>query len=163
MKAVFQWIKPRTIIRALAVLIIGIAQMIAAQVASKPSTDTSATNGNAGQQQPAADANLPSACMSEGEATQPPAHGPHTVTLSWQASVPVTPKSADAISCYLIYRTGDSFDPKSARIIGVTRAPATTYIDLQVEPGNYLYAVRAVSASAAMSDFSKQLPVQIHP
>ena len=68
---------------------------------------------------------------------------------------------AGSLNCYLIYRTADYFDPKSAPIIGVTRAPDTTYVDLHVEPGSYHYAVRAVSVAGAKSDFSKELPVQV--
>jgi len=89
------------------------------------------------------------------------AHGPRTVTLSWHASIPATTSDADAITCYLIYRTADYFDPKSPPIIGVTRAPDTTYVDLHVEPESYHYAVLAVSAAGAKSDFSKELPVQV--
>jgi hypothetical protein len=163
MRIIVEWMNLGTTTRLLTVLIIGIAQVSVAQVVSGSTADAPLpANTKAGQHPSPAGVRRPEICVTSAEqAAHLLAHGPRTVTLSWHASIPATRSDADAISCYLIYRTADYFDPRSAPIIGVTRAPDTTYVDLHVEPGSYHYAVRAVSVAGAKSDFSRKLPVNV--
>ena len=162
MRSIFARVSLGSSMSVLSIFILGIAQMSGAQLASKLSASAAVlTSTKAGHQQTLADANPPGICTSAAKTAQPAAHGPHTATLSWHASVPGGPNSNDAISCYLIYRTADSWDPDKAPMVGVTRAPNTTYVDLHVESGNYYYAVRAVSHGGAQSKFSRELPVQV--
>jgi len=158
----FQGVNLCITLRVLVVLIAGISQATGAQVAfhsvlpsSSPTTDKTKA-----EQQPGSDpTNIQHCEAAAKEAAQLPGHGSHTVTLSWQASIPA---KDDSIRCYVVYRDVNSFDEKVAVPIGVTYAPATTLVDLRVEPGNYFYAVKAVSQHEQESRFSQVLPVQVH-
>jgi len=154
-----QWMNLRISIGVLG-CVTGIAQMSSAQVvssllAAQPSPPV-AGNTKARQQQASGPTNQPCETAAK-EAAQLSAHGSHTVTLSWQSSVPA---KDDPIKCYVVYRGVNSFNEKAVPL-GVTYAPQTTHIDLRVEPGHYFYAVKAVSEHEMESKFSEVLPVEV--
>lgn len=149
-------------LRLLTIVIVCFVQTSFVHVTSERRAGTPAANyTEAGHLQPAEDLKLPDICITSADSTsRVAASGPHTVKLSWHASVPASTKKTDAIACYLVYRSFNSSVPRNEPI-GVTRVPDTTYSDFHVQPGNYYYVVRAVSRTGAKSGFSKVLPVAV--
>jgi fibronectin type 3 domain-containing protein len=87
----------------------------------------------------------------------------HSVTLSWQASVPASKSARDAIIGYIVYRSTKPHD-LNATPINTTRVAGTTYVDPNVEAGKtYYYVTRAVSASGALSGASNEAIAAIPP
>jgi hypothetical protein len=157
---IFQWMNLRMSSRILVVFIAGISQATGAQVAfnlSDPPFSPVADKAKP-RQQTGDTTNIQHCETAAKEAAQLSPHGSHTVTLSWQASVPA---KDDPVKCYVVYRGVDSFDEKAAVPIGVAYAPQTTLVDLRVDPGSYFYAVKAVSQHEQQSRFSEVLPVQV--
>lgn len=147
--------------RVLVVFVIGISLATWAQVASNliagPTLSPVADKTKPGQQQAGNPTNIQHCETAAKQAAQLSPHGSHTVTLSWQASVPA---KDDPVKCYVVYRGLNSFDEKAIPV-GVTYAPETTHVDLRVEPGKYFYAVKAVSQHEQESKFSEALPVKV--
>jgi hypothetical protein len=160
MKKIFQWMNLRMSSRVLVVFIAGISQATGAQVAFNLSDPPfSPVADKAKPRQQAGDTTNIQHCETAAkEAAQLSPHGSHTVTLSWQASMPA---KDDPVKCYVVYRGVDSFDEKAAVPIGVAYAPQTTLVDLRVDSGSYFYAVKAVSQHEQQSKFSEVLPVQV--
>ena len=78
---------------------------------------------------------------------------PHSVKLSWQASVPASKQPADAIRGYNIYRreAGKKYERINQVVI-----PQTACTDYTAEGGHtYVYQVQAVTESGTVSKFSK--------
>jgi len=91
-------------------------------------------------------------------AKSPP--GAHTVKLSWNASVPASTSSADAVIGYIVYRSRTPNDLKSLPI-NLRRITDTACFDVNVSPGaDYYYVIRAVSANG-ISGPSNQVHVHI--
>jgi len=100
------------------------------------------------------------ACESAANTLHP---GAHSVTLSWNASVPASAQPRDAVIGYIVYRSTKPHDA-TALPINVQRLTATTCVDTQVSTGEtYYYVTRAVSASGALSGPSNEVRVQIPP
>ena len=78
---------------------------------------------------------------------------PHSVKLSWNASVPASDSAGDAIQGYNVYRRkrGEKYEKINKDLIR-----GTSCVDYLVKAGRtYYYETRAVSANGAVS---KSLP-----
>jgi hypothetical protein len=148
----------RPILGLMAVFSFGISQSTA-QV--KPSLSASTSPPPTQAQQVASSrkqVTLPAACDALGDKAAP---GGHTVTLSWNASVPASPLPRDAVIGYIVYRSAKSHDT-GAPPINIRRLTDTACVDMQVAPGAvYYYVTRAVSASGAISGPSNEVRVQV--
>jgi hypothetical protein len=144
------------------IFIAGMSQVMAQapRMNDKSLQETATQRADPVQKLVSATTSLPDICKTSVGEAQPSVHGPHSVKLSWNASVPLTTSRNDEISCYLVYRSASPPD-KNATLIGIALAPETTYIDLHVESGSYYYAVRAVNVGGSKSDFSKDVSVQV--
>jgi len=152
----------RTIPGLMAIFLAGSVQMTA-QVKADLSASTSLPTGtqqpDTAQKQPT-NATAP-ACNALGDKTANPEA--HTVTLSWNASVPASALPRDAVIGYIVYRSTKPNDA-GAPPINTRRLTNTTCVDIQVTPGQtYYYVTRAVSASGALSGPSNEVRVQIPP
>jgi len=77
---------------------------------------------------------------------------PHSVKLSWQASVPASKRPGDAIQGYNIYRREPG---KKYEQINVVVIPQTACTDYTAKAGySYVYQVQAVTVSGAVSKLS---------
>ena len=78
---------------------------------------------------------------------------PHSVTLTWDASV-------SPVSGYRVYRaTSASAQPV---VVAITPANTTQYTDTSVEPGKtYFYAVKAFDSDDQESVFSNRISATI--
>jgi hypothetical protein len=86
---------------------------------------------------------------------------PHSVTLSWNPSLPSTKSLHDVIIGYIVYRSAKPHDRK-AHPINYTQVTGTTFVDSHVSPGKvYYYVTRAVSARGALSAPSNEVQVKI--
>ena len=84
---------------------------------------------------------------------------PHSVRLSWNASVPANDSLADVIQGYNVYRR----DPgKEYEKINTNLIRGTTCIDYFVKAGQtYYYETKAVSARGAVSEASPEVKAVI--
>jgi hypothetical protein len=152
----------RTIIGLIAIFLAGISQ-ISAQVNLHLSAPTpppiQSAEPHPAQKEVMTPASLPAACDAFGDKAAGPAA--HSVTLSWNASVPASVLARDAVIGYIVYRSTKPHDP-GAPPINIRRLTDTACVDTQVSPGEiYYYVTRAVSASGALSGPSNQVRVQI--
>jgi len=151
----------QTILGLTVIFLVGIVQMTA-QVKPGLSASTSPPTGtqqpDTAQKRPT---NTTAACNGLGDKTAPA--GDHTVTLSWNPSIPASTLPRDAVIGYIVYR---STKPNDVRALPINTAQLTdtTCVDTQVAPGqNYYYVTRAVSAAGALSGPSNEVRVQIPP
>lgn len=88
--------------------------------------------------------------------------GPHSVTLTWNASVPASASPGDAVTGYYVYRTSSSQPTFSeSDRMNVIPIQGTRCIDLTVESKRtYSYSVRAVAGNA-QSGYSRPILVSI--
>jgi len=87
---------------------------------------------------------------------------PHSVTLSWNASVAKSASKLDAVEGYYVYRSLASQTYTENNRINSSPLPGTTCVDTDVQPGEiYYYAVKAVAVGGAKSDFSKEAKAKI--
>jgi hypothetical protein len=113
---------------------------------------------NTGNRESVTDAVRDAKNSSVSESAKPSAH---SVTLSWNPSVPATKSARDAIIGYIVYRSTKPHD-SDAKPINVIRVSGTTFVDSDVEPGKtYYYVTRAVSASGALSGPSNEARAEI--
>jgi hypothetical protein len=88
---------------------------------------------------------------------------PHSVKLSWAASVPASKSPADAVVGYNVYRSTASHDRHPKRINSALCA-GTTYTDPAVETGKtYFYVTRGVNAKGVESASSNEIKVVMPP
>jgi fibronectin type 3 domain-containing protein len=92
-------------------------------------------------------------CDGKAPASAAAQAAPHSVTLSWTASV-------SHVSGYRVFRTTDP----NARpgLVGVTLADTTQFVDTKVEAGRtYYYSVKAFDAADRESEFSAKVSATI--
>jgi hypothetical protein len=119
---------------------------------------------------PAAGQAVPVAQNPDGPAGNPtPNHvgraagGPHSVRLSWNASVPATKAPRDAVVGYNVYRSTKSHDRNPKRV-NSKLCPGTTYVDPDVAAGKtYFYVTRGVNANGVESLPSNEAKVVMPP
>jgi hypothetical protein len=98
---------------------------------------------------------------SAGDAAPQVNSNPHSVTLSWNASVAKSTSKLDAIQGYYVYRSLASQTYTENNRINSSPLPGTACVDTDVHPGEtYFYAVKA-AVSGAKSDFSKEAKARI--
>jgi hypothetical protein len=109
----------------------------------------------------AGEGNAAIGCSSLGENVKRPAIGSHSVTLSWNASLPASKSPHGVILGYIVYRSTKSHD-RNALPINFVRITGTTFSDCNVEPGKtYYYTARAVDAIGRTSVPSNEVRVKI--
>lgn len=87
---------------------------------------------------------------------------PHSVTLSWNASVPKSPVYIDAINGYYVYRSLKSHTYAESNRLNSSPIAGAQCIDGAVDPGGvYYYAVKALSQGGAESDFSSEIKAEV--
>jgi fibronectin type 3 domain-containing protein len=78
----------------------------------------------------------------KGKASALSENHPHSVTLSWKASVPAAPLPEDAVTSYRVYRSGSKkVQQIPANRIECAFVSATSCVDKNVEPGRTYYYV----------------------
>ncbi len=104
-----------------------------------------------------------------GATTNPPSPAlaqagpsPHSVVLSWKASIPRSDAPKDAIKGYYVYRSLRSNGFSESDRLNALPLKETRCIDTAVKPRKkYFYVVKALSEGGAPSDFSTQITVEI--
>ena len=80
---------------------------------------------------------------------------PHSVRLSWNASIPASNSPADAVRGYNVYRRSPS---KQYEKINTNLIRGTSCVDYLVKTGTtYYYQTKAVSANGAVSKSSPEV------
>ena len=88
--------------------------------------------------------------------------GTHSVTLSWNASVPRSSAKEDAIVGYYVYRSGTSNSYNDSNQLNSEPLPGTHCVDTTVAPrGKYFYVVRAIAGNKKKSGNSNEAPATI--
>jgi hypothetical protein len=83
---------------------------------------------------------------------------PHSVTLSWNATVPASNAPRDAIKGYYVYRSLASHTYAESDRISPTPLRGTRCVDTTVEPRKtYFYVVKAVTEGGAQSGSSSEI------
>jgi len=83
---------------------------------------------------------------------------PHSVTLSWNAAVPVTNSPRDAIKGYYVYRSVASQSYSESNRISQSPVRGTRCVDTAVEPRTtYFYVVKALNEGGAQSAYSMEI------
>jgi hypothetical protein len=83
---------------------------------------------------------------------------PHSVTLSWNAALPVSNSSLDLIKGYYVYRSLVSHTYTEANRITASPLAGTQCVDTSVEPRKtYFYVVRAVTDGGMQSGSSIEI------
>jgi hypothetical protein len=94
--------------------------------------------------------------------TPPGGSKPHSVTLSWNPSVPVSNSPNDAIKGYYVYRSQSSETYTDGNRINSLPLVGTQCLDNAVEPrATYYYVVKAVAKNGAQSVVSQQIEAVI--
>jgi hypothetical protein len=90
-----------------------------------------------------------------------PAMVSHSVTLTWNASVPVSKSPHGVILGYIVYRSLKAHD-RNAMPINFERITGTSFSDRNVEAGqSYYYTTRAADAIGRISGPSNEVRVKI--
>ena len=80
---------------------------------------------------------------------------PHSVTLSWNASVPASNSARDAIKGYYVYRSLKSHTYAERNKISESLLQGTRCVDARVEARKtYFYVVKAVTEAGTQSNSS---------
>jgi hypothetical protein len=102
---------------------------------------------------------------SPGSSGQPPPAGgskQHSVTLSWNPSVPVSDSPGDAIKGYYVYRSQTSQKYADGNRITVLPLIGTGCLDTTVQPrATYYYVVKAITESGKQSLVSREIKAVI--
>jgi len=107
-------------------------------------------------------ANSPPSNSNTNSGTSQTKTGPHSVTLSWNASVPRSSTKDDAIVGYYVYRSGTSNSYNDSNQLNSEPLPGTQCIDTNVAPrGKYFYVVRAIAGNKKKSGNSNEAPATI--
>lgn len=86
----------------------------------------------------------------------------HSVTLSWNASLPKSAAPQDAIQGYYVYRSLTSRGYADSGRLNSSPLAGTRCLDASVDPqATYFYAVKAVTQGGAESDFSSEVKAVI--
>jgi hypothetical protein len=99
-------------------------------------------------------------CSGSAPAAHPPSPAspaPHSVTLSWNASIPASKSQPDAVQGYYVYRSPQSQKYAESNRISSSPVLGTQCVDTTVEPRTtYYYVVKAVSQTGTKSGFSNE-------
>jgi hypothetical protein len=80
------------------------------------------------------------------------------VTLSWNATVPASNSSRDAIKGYHVYRSQTPHTYGASNRISDSPLPGTRCVDTNVEPGKtYFYVVKTVTEGGKQSGSSIEI------
>ena len=129
---------------------------------------SSLPNASVGGAETKSVANLIPSCSGDssdsfsGRALPQGSQKPHSVTLSWNASVPVSNSPKDAIRGYHVYRSQTSQAYVDRDKINSSPLIGTRCLDTAVQPrATYYYVVKAVAESGAESVVSKEIKAVI--
>ncbi len=87
---------------------------------------------------------------------------PHSVTLSWNAAIPVSHSPQDAIKGYYVYRSLTSHTYAESDRISPSPLKGTKCVDTTVEPHKtYFYVVKAVAEGGAQSGASSEIKAAV--
>ena len=82
----------------------------------------------------------------------------HSITLSWNASVPESTAARDAVKGYYVYRSVVSETFSESNRMNTNPMPGTRCVDRDVAPkGTYHYKVKALAENGARSGYSQQV------
>jgi len=99
---------------------------------------------------------------SAGHSASQSKSGAHSVTLSWNASIPRSSTKDDAILGYYVYRSSTSNSYDDSNQLNSEPLPGTQCIDRTVAPrGKYFYVVRAIAGNKKKSGNSNEAPATI--
>lgn len=83
---------------------------------------------------------------------------PHSVTLSWKASVPVSKSEKDAVKGYYIYRSQTSHKYADSDRLNPAPIAGTSCIDRTVAPhATYFYTIKSVTQGGEQSVLSEEV------
>jgi hypothetical protein len=109
---------------------------------------------------PPCDATSPASAPGPGR----PQNGmnPHSVSLSWTASTPVSKSHRDSIKGYVVYRSQKSQEYSGNNRINLIPLTGTRCVDSTVQAGStYFYVIKAVAESGSQSVVSKEITAVI--
>ena len=87
---------------------------------------------------------------------------PHSVTLTWNASIPASRSAKDLIKGYYVYRSRKSHKYVKSDRLNTDAIVGMSCIDRAVEPrATYFYSVKAVSERGVESEFSAEVKAVI--
>jgi hypothetical protein len=87
---------------------------------------------------------------------------PHSVSLSWTASTPVSKSHRDSIKGYVVYRSQKSQEYSGNNRINLIPLTGTRCVDSTVQAGStYFYVIKAVAESGSQSVVSKEITAVI--
>ncbi len=99
---------------------------------------------------------------SSGQAQPQSGPKPHSVTLSWNPSIPASHSPRDVIKGYFVFRSQTSQTYADSNRINSLPLIGTQCIDTAVEPRTtYYYVVKALAASGEQSVASKEIKAVI--
>jgi hypothetical protein len=99
---------------------------------------------------------------STGHASSQANQSAHSVTLTWNASIPRSSSKQDVILGYYVYRSGTSNSYNDTKQLNSEPLPGTQCIDRAVAPGGkYFYVVKAIAGNKLKSDSSNEAAVLI--
>jgi hypothetical protein len=83
---------------------------------------------------------------------------PHSVSLSWNPTVPASSSPRDAVQGYYVYRSLTSHTYSEGDRISRTPLPTTHCVDTTVEPQRtYFYVVKALTTGGTQSGSSAEI------
>jgi cbb3-type cytochrome oxidase subunit 3 len=87
---------------------------------------------------------------------------PHSVTLTWNASIPASRSARDVVKGYYVYRSRRSHRYAKSDRLNTDPITGTTCIDRAVElRAIYFYSVKAISQGEVESEFSDEVKAVI--
>lgn len=117
------------------------------------------------QAKPQAEADLIPSCsgdLSAPAAEVPGGSKPHSVTLSWKPSLPISTSPRDAIRGYYVFRSLKSGAYTDRDRISILPLAGTRCIDATVKPRNtYYYVVKSLAENSAESVVSAEIKAVI--
>ena len=105
-----------------------------------------------------------SSCTPDGPESGPPTHPTdrYSVTLEWNApTTDAVGRPLEDLAGYRLYYSADLPSEADAEMVEVGNVTLYTVIDL--EAGDYLFAVTALDDDGNESEFSDPLPVEVGP
>jgi hypothetical protein len=143
--------------------IIGLIAILTIRHAAQSSSPSS-SGAQAGDSPVKQQANAVPSCSGDLSAAAPPPGSSkrHSVTLSWNASIPVSSVAKDAIRGYYVYRSQTSQTYHDTDRITSLPLIGTQCLDATVESRTtYYYVVRAVAQRGAQSAASREIKAVI--
>jgi hypothetical protein len=133
----------------------GIAIMLGDQTQHAPNPGASTVAPPAGDAPPCSGA---SSRPSPGKAPSDASRHPHSVTLSWNATVPASNSPKDAIKGYYVYRSLTSKTYAESNRISESPVHGTRCVDPTVEPRKtYFYVVKTLTEGGKLSGSSIEI------